>query len=705
MASALLAQRPEVAPTRLEEGEEITIDGEFAEEVWGRAVMLGDLTQVQPVEGAEPTHPTTVWLAYDKDYLFVGIRCADVPGEINARLMQRDANLDPDDRVELWVDTFGTRRFGYWFQIGAGGSRGDALLADGGNRFNKRWDGIWYGVARVTDKGWQAEIALPFKTLGFDRDATAWGFNLRRLRKESNEEMRWAFPLVGNRFFNLAVGGSLVGIEGVEQGVGLDVIPYVRASASRDRAVDRHTSRTGDFGIDLDYNLTPSLNLLLTYNTDFAETEVDDRQINLSRFPLFFPEKRDFFLQDAGQFEFGAPSGGPRRLAFFSRRIGLDANGDPNPVLGGVKVTGRVGDSNVGVLGSLLDETVDDAEKVVGVARFSQNVGEESSVGVIATGGRPIGSGDAATYGADFRLSNSQFLGPGRSASLWGYWMASDNAGSMGDGAAYGTLLQLRTGNWEQDLSFDAIDRGFSPELGFVSRTGIRRYAGETEYTWRGEGDWIQTLEFALRPSFLTRTGNRVDSWDVPLRYFDLELPGGDQFQLSVERSFERVPTFNVGRGVMVAAGDYSMTRHFVNILSTDRRALSADFRLETGDFFSGNLTRWSFSPKLIPNRYFQLSGSYEQFRVRLDEGRFNTHVTEGRLDLTFSPDISWRNLVQYDSDSKDLSVQSRFHWILEPGQDLFLLAVYGWNRAMPGEPLVPTNQDVTLKFSYTVRF
>ena len=696
------AQGPSVAPTRLAEDEEVVVDGSFDEPIWQRAAELGALTQVEPVEGAEPSQPTTVRLAYDSDFLYFGLICRDDPELVHARLMARDADLGPDDRVELWVDPFGTRRSGYWFQIGAGGSRGDSLLGEGGSRFNKQWDGIWYGRARVTDRGWQAEIALPFKTIGFDEGATTWGFNLRRLRKASNEEMRWAQPRIGYRFFNLAVGGTLTGIEGAQQGVGLDVVPYVKAAASRDRRVDRHTSRTGDFGLDLDYSITPALKLLLTYNTDFAETEVDSRQINLSRFPLFFPEKRDFFLQDSALFEFGKPDGD---LAFFSRRIGLDQNGEPVPILGGAKLAGRAGDYNIGVLGTLLDETVADEEKALGVARFSRNVGEESSVGVIATGGRPIGSGDAATYGLDFRLQDSQLFGEGRSGELWGYWMASENSGTASDGASYGLYARTRASDWVHRVSFDAIDPGFSPQLGFVRRTGIRRYQVDSRYVWRGEGDFLQNVEIGARPTIVTTTDGGKDSWDVRLQYLEVEFASGDQIEAGMERSFERVPTFDVGRGVMVTAGDYTMTRHFVELLSTDRRAVSADFNLETGDFFSGNLTRWSVRPKLIPSRYYQVSGGYEQFRVRLNEGRFTTHVTEGRVDLTLSPEFSWRNLVQYDTDSKDMTLQSRVHWILEPGQDLFFVAVYGWNRALHGEPLIPTTQDLTLKFSYTLRF
>ena len=323
LAAAAPGQRPSVAPTRLAEGTTITIDGVLDEPAWRTATQLGRLTQVEPVAGAAaPNQPTTVRLAYDRDYLYIALWCDEEPGLVRARLMDRDANLDPDDRVEFWIDPFNAQRFAYWFQIGAGGSRGDALVSDGGSRFNKRWDGIWYGRSRVTKRGWQAEVAVPFKTLGFRAGTTTWGFNLRRERRAAAENLRWASPDRAYFFFNIAVGGELTGLTGMDQGIGLDVVPYAKLSSSRDRRVDKHTSRTGDFGLDLSYRITPSLGFLLTYNTDFAETEVDERRVNLTRFPLFFPEKRDFFLQDSDLFEFGIPSGfrgRPRVVPFFSR--------------------------------------------------------------------------------------------------------------------------------------------------------------------------------------------------------------------------------------------------------------------------------------------------------------------------------------------------------------------------------------------------
>ncbi len=316
------------------------------EAIWQRAALLGELTQTHPVEGAAPTHPTDVRLAYDKDFLYVGLLCHDDPSQIRARQMARDANIRFDDVVELWIDTFGDHRFGFWFQVTPAGSRGDALLSDAGDGFNKSWDGIWYAQMRIVDEGWVAEIALPFQTLAF-KPGTDWGFNLQRRRIANGERMRWAHPSVAYRFFNLTVGGALTGLEGMEQGWGLDVVPYVKGNVAHDEAgADDGFSSGGDVGLDVRWRPTPASQLRLTVNTDFAETEVDERLVNLTRFPLFFPEKREFFLEDAGQFEFGFPGRRGRSrglIPFFSRTIGRDADGNPVPILAGVKLGGHFG--------------------------------------------------------------------------------------------------------------------------------------------------------------------------------------------------------------------------------------------------------------------------------------------------------------------------------------------------------------------------
>lgn len=698
-------RRPSVAPTRLSAGQGIEIDGRLDEPAWTQAAQIGRLTQVQPIEGARPTKQTRVRLAYDSDFLYLAIECFDDPEVIRARQMDRDANVRFDDVVEWWIDTFDDQRFAFWFQITPAGSRGDALLADNGSSFNKDWDGIWYGRALITEQGWQAEIALPFQTLSFRPGLTQWGFNLVRKRKENDEESRWASPYVAYRFFRTSEGGKLTGLTGMNQGLGLDVVPYAKGQIISDRAGGDDTSLLGDIGLDVNYRITPSLSWRTTFNTDFAETEVDARQVNLTRFPLFFPEKRDFFLEDAGLFEFGSPDRRSQLVPFFSRTVGRDEEGKAVPILAGTKLTGRAGPWNIGAIGTLIDENDELAEKGLGTLRISRNLGGEQSLGMIATAGAPNQRGRASTVGLDFRLGDTRAFGTGRAGSLWGYWLNTQREGPGGEGHAYGLRGELETSTWEHEFASHHTEAGFNPELGFVRRTNVREYRWRSEYTWRNqEGGTIRRATWNVRPVITTELDGDKDIWSVPLRWLDLTFDSEDSIQIESRRLFERIEeSFEIG-DVDVTPGDYTMTRHTLRLESNNRRLVAGEVEVEAGDFFSGDLLRYRLAPILILNKFFTFSVGYEKFDVDLDEGDFDTQVIDTRFDFTFNPDLSWRNLIQYDDDTDTAGLQSRMHWIISPGHDFFLVGLFGWEEK-PDDSIVPTDQDLTLKISYTFRF
>ncbi len=702
--------RWEVTPTRLAAGTEVRLDAVFDEGFWATAARLSPLRMVEPREG-DASVETRVRLAFDPDYFYLAIECVEQPGKVHGRLMARDARLDPDDRVEFWFDPFHTGATGYWFQIGAGGSRGDAQISDFGFRFNKSWDGIWDGRSRVTAEGWAAEVAIPFKTLAFDPAQTTWGFNLTRRRKNGEEDHRWAHPRQSHQFFKLPYGGDLLGIVGVRQGVGLDVVPYVKGTLAADRRVDDHLSRTGDAGGEVFYRLSPSLGLALTANTDFAETEVDERKVNLSRFALFFPEKRDFFLDDAPLFQFGIPGGrggdGEQVQPFFSRRIGLDSNGEAVPITFGGKVTGRAGPWSVGVLQALLDQSGRIGDEGVGVARVSHDVGAESAIGVIGTVGDPNDTDSSATYGVDARFGNSELFGAGHAGNVWVYWLGTAaEGGDAGDGDAFGMKAEYQSAEWRHAAQVQAIEPGFAPRLGFVRRTDIRDTSWSHTYTWRNPCVGLRRIETRVSARVTTTFAGGKDSWRVAWRPCELRFLDDDQVSYEVEREFERVPdAFTLRDGVDVGAGDYSTTQHRVSLETSEARTLGLRANARVGSLYSGHLAQFGIDPTLYLGRFVQLGGGYQEYRVRLREGRFVTRVIEARVDATFTPDLSWRNLVQFDNDSDDLTVQSRLHWIPEPGTDLYLVAVYGWDRDPLDDGLSPGEQALTMKVVHTLRF
>ncbi len=714
LASLVQADRPSIAPTRLEPDTAVQVDGELDEPFWERAARLSPLTVTEPVEGAQPTWPTDVLLAYDADCLYLGLRCHDDPGQVRARQMSRDAYVRYDDVVEFWIDTFDDQRFAFWFQITAAGSRGDALLADSGSSFNKSWDGIWYGRARITEGGWQAEIALPFKTLAFGEGNETWGFNLCRKRVANGEEARWANPRVAYRFWSLAEGGALTGMTGMRQGTGVDVVPYLRGALGRDfEEGEDDVHGEGDFGLDVTWRPTPSSTLRVTTNTDFAETEVDDRRINLSRFPLFFPEKRDFFLEDAGMFEFGPSSyrgGGSSSVRpFFSRTIGRDPDGEAIPLLAGIKATGRLGDWNVGLLETRVDsyslEGEDVDQKTLGVLRVSRNLGGENSVGGIFTHGRPDGDGDAATWGADFRLGSTRLFGDGQTGSLWGYYVASDGEGEPG-GAAYGLRAEARNASWGQSLSASVTEEDYDPELGFVRRTGVEQYRYSLGYTWRGGGeDALRSVSWRVGPRYDVDRVGREDQFELPVKWLEIELQSEDSISIGSTYFRERLDEgFDMTDEVFVSQGDYSGANHVLEFEANDRRRVTGDVEIEFGDFYSGSILRVEVSPKWIPSRFFSWSLDLEDIHVDLDEGSFDTQVIATDLDFNFDPDLSLSNLLQYDTESEDLTWQSRLHWIRTAGQNLYLVGLFGWDRT-DRHSFARTSQELVLKLSYTWRF
>ncbi len=700
---------PVYGVTRLVAGESVRVDGRLDESLWERAERLSPLTLTEPVQGAAPSHPTDVRLAFDADFLYVAIRCYDDPSQVRARQMDRDAFVRFDDVVEFWLDTFHDSRFAFWFQMTAGGSRGDALIAGSGTSFNKDFDTIWYGESRLTDEGWQAEIAIPFKSLAFRTDGGPWGFNLVRKRVSNGENARWASPLVAYSFFRLSEGGTLTGLEGLRQGLGLDVSPYVKGTLRREESGDEDA--LGDGGLDLRWRTTPASNLRVTVNTDFAETEVDERQVNLDRFPLFFPEKRDFFLEDAGVFEFGAPDRGRRLIPFFSRRIGRDDDGGEVPLLFGTKFTGRIGEWNVGLLDTLVGDSPTEGGpegRNLFAARVSRNLGDESAVGAIFTQGNPGESRDNWVGGLDLRLSSSRALGDGRSGSLWLYGLRSGTEGDGGEGAAYGVQASIGTNAWSHDVATHTVESGFEPALGFVQRRGVRSFSWETEYTWRSQGrvPSLREVQVEVSPSLTRGLDGETQSWDLPLKWFELELANEDSVAIESRRLFENVSeSFDLGNDVTVQPGEFTMTRHEVSFETNDRRDWGAGAEVEVGDFFSGHIFRWGVESTLIPNRFLQLRAGLESFAADLDEGDFRAKVASLAADASFSPNLSWKNLAQYDTESLELGFQSRLRWILTPGQELFLVTLLGWRRPDEHAHLAPTDQELALKLVYTLRF
>jgi hypothetical protein len=688
------------------------IDGKLDEPAWQTAEPIGELVQVLPVQGAPPSETSDVRILFDADAIYFGMRFFDrEPAGIIATTRERDRTLEADDRFKLVLDTFHDRRSAFYFVMNSAGAKSDALINDNGRDFNRPWDGIWDGAARVDELGWTAELAIPFKTLSFREGASVWGLNLERHIGRAREDARWSGPTLDTEIFAVADAGELDGLVGLRQGIGLDVVPFFVADWNRD-FVDDDADLLGEPGVDAFYKITPNLTFSLTVNTDFAEAEVDARRVNLTRFPLFFPEQRDFFLQDAGLFGFASFSntgGGADVIPFFSRRIGLSPAGEEVPILAGAKLTGRAGAYNLG----LLDVQTGDLDGLDGqnlaVARVTRNVGEQSTIGIIGTAGDPSSSRTGGLVGADATYRSTSFR-DGKTLIASGWALASDEEGASED-LAFGASLDYPNDLWNWGLSAKEIQADFTPSLGFVPRTDVRKYTGDIGYSPRLEGA-IRQLSFSAFSEVITDTQDELETATFFVQLLGIEWESGDRVGVSVEHDLDEIseddfpppsPGFEIHPGVFVPVGEYDFDRYGIEFVSAAERPLSLSGGVSAGEFFDGDRLGTSLELGWRSGALLTTSIEYEQQDVDLPGGEFTTQLARLRAKFSFSPELSWNTLVQWDSDSETLGIQSRLRWMPTPLQEIFL--VFNETFDEQGSSVVPLFGAFTFKISYTFRF
>ncbi|MCM2256738.1 MAG: carbohydrate binding family 9 domain-containing protein [Vicinamibacteria bacterium] len=692
------ATAPRAAVARVDR--RLHLDGVLDEPEWTLATPIGPLIQAEPKQGAGASERTEVRLLADADRLYVAFRCFDRdPKGIISTQLGRDAELDVDDRVVLVLDTFLDRRNGYFFEVNPAGARVDGQVANNGEDRDSAWDGIWDARTRVDDAGWTAELEIPFKTLRFKPGQAAWGLNVERQIKRLRELDRWAAPRLDAWVSNLAAAGELTGLAEARQGRGLELRPYVAGGED-----------TGDLegkaGLDVVQGLGPNLTASLTINTDFAETEADDRQINLTRFPLFRPEKRAFFLEGAGIYDVaGLGTSDEDLIPFFSRRIGLLEGLDREArILAGGKVAGRMGAYNVGLL-DVQTRDVDElglAGQNLLAARVSRNVLTQSSIGAIVTHGDPSGTRENTLVGVDARFATSSFRG-GQNLSLDLFLMRTDDGGTSD--LSFGGRLDYPNDRWQAAAEFKQIGEDFRAALGFVPRTGVRKLSAYTAFGPRPDRLGIRQLHFEVGPEVTTDLQGDVLDWEVFVAPLRLETHAGDELSLQWVPTAEQLDEpFEIFDGIVVPAGEHRWTRYEVEIETASRRRWVAEVEYGWGGFYDGGTLREvQASLTLKPSTHVSLAVAGEFADASLPAGDFSTRILSGRLDYNASPNVSLSTLVQYDNESHLLGVQSRFRWTLRPGNDLHLVFNRGWERREDGA-LLPSFDRGSAKLQYTIR-
>jgi hypothetical protein len=676
------------------------LDGSLEDPVWARAEAIEDLHQYDPLDHAPPSERTAISLLYDDDYLYIGARMYDSdPSAIIARQMIVGQTMRSDDSLVVHLYPFNNRRSGYVFQVNPNGNRTDGIF-ETATDINRDWDGIWYAEARIDDQGWTAELAIPFKSLNFDPNDGRWGFNVERRIARKQERIAWVSY---NRDVDPGVSGLVSGLSGLQQGKGLDIVPSFVSIESKNHATG-DVSVNSEPALDVFYNVTPSLTGVLTFNTDFSATEVDDRQINLSRFSLFYPEKRDFFLQDVDIFSFGGLS--RNGIPFFSRRIGLSPDGEQVGLDVGAKLTGRAGRWNIGVLDVRQGrfQNVDPSNLFVG--RVAANVLDESSVGLIVTDGDPGSNLGNSVAGADFRYRNTRLPG-GRALGGEAWYQRSDSEGLPGDDAAWGVrLASPNNEGLNAEIGYTSIQSNFNPALGFVNRRGINRTEVGVGYTFRPRHKWVRSVETGASFESYDKISGGLESRSLFVELFELETNSGDEYGLQLNRDREVLyEAFEISDGVVIPPGDYQFGRLGVELSGASERRFAPSVEVDQGEFFDGDITAIEAGFDWRPNRHFFLSLAYEYNDISLPAGDFIARLVQLEANYAFNVKWSWVNLLQYDNESKSVGVNSRLRWNPRAGQDLYLVLTQGFAAQGVFSGLDLRQSQIALKYSRTFRF
>lgn len=693
---ALEARPWEMHAARATDG--INVDGSLDEAVWRTAVPIGDFYERETREGLPSTEETVVRILYDDENLYVGFACTLVDAEANRpRTMFRDENIGSDDAVAILLDAYNDQRSAIFLATNANGILFD-MSQNGQNERTRNldWDMVWEARGRTFPWGWTSEVRIPFKSLRFrppePGEPIVFGIGFKRNIPQKQEEVYWPFVSNDSTWYRPAELGKLHGLEGIRPGRNVEIRPYASAGLDGGGDWEGETTRT-DGGLDAKWGVTPGLTADFTLNTDFAQEEVDDLQLNFTRFSLRFPEKRQIFLEGQRNFAFGE-----RRDAdiVFTRRIGLSDTGQAVPILGGARLSGRQGRYTLGLMEMVTGEHGGAPGEAFTVARVKRDVSTRSSVGAVFTD-RSTTGGDAFNRVVGFDTS----LHSGNAWSFEGLWSRVSTGAEL-DGSDLATgRLDYETDLLQGTAKYIQIGNDFDPGIGFVQRRGMKKTYFSGGVSPRPDAPWMRQLHFTANQATIWNFDDVLETRRTSLQS-RASFESGDEVQLEVQDQYEFTLADYSIRDVVVPAGEYPFRRYTLRLNTYRRRYAAVRTSYEFGGFWGGTRNTWSLGGNYRMNRNFGLDGNYEYNRLRLPGGDLDTHLVSTRMRVAFRNDLVLLGLFQYNEATGDLASNVRFNWIPKPGTDLFV--VYTELDEWSPDFFFVRNRSLSVKLNYLFR-
>jgi hypothetical protein len=650
----------------------IKLDGILDEPEWAKAQHISNFTQRELALNAPPTEKTEVAVLYSRTELYIGVWCFDSePDKIIAHKMKWDFEYGVEDNFIFVLDTYGDKRNAYFFATNPNGAQYDALVVDNNRRINIDWNGVWYVAAARTDMGWSAEIKIPFSTLKFSAaNEQTWGINFERNIRRKREQVLWQGWSRDSSIVQVTRAGSLTGLKDLTRMRVFEFRPYALAGAEKERL--HSTTTVGSLGLDFSYLVNPTVKLDFTIHPDFAQVESDDLIVNLTRFSISIPEKRQFFLEAQNFFDF--PLG--RARPFYSRRIGIYQD-QLTPILGGARFLGKMGGTTLGVM-ALQTGTTDTAQATTfSIIRYRQDVGRQSSVGLLAIGAAQAGRFNG-TGGLDFLYSTARLFG-NKNFQMGGAFAATYTSDREdASGSAHRLYFNYPNDRMEISASWERTGQNFNPEVGFLSRTGYQLYTARWRISPRPDFlPWVQRLQFKPLDInyYIDDRTHKMQSVYMEFRPLAVFFKSGEMLEINIQRNAEDLTEdFEIREGHVIRAGRYWTNRGEIQFGTFDGRPLVLSAGVNWGTFYDGSSSEWESDLSWKPSKYYGLSLAYRRNDIKLPAGGFAIDEIVSRMNFSLTPKLFGAIFAQWNNDANEVLFNFRVTWIPKPGASLYFV-------------------------------